>query len=287
MTDITPQPSVESLTAQLNAMTRRMHTLEDQLFDANTELRAQKELNLVLAAQLALSPPHTPTDAPAHTDEPAAVLALLNHGRRQGIEIGLRHRGQDGITAEQVFAQAMSRGLFTRHTDKAATRVGHVQRYTLHEAEQLADILPETNGEFVTFVDYDALKTDHQFLLQQYHHLCAALSSKASQSSEFKHSLYLADGKKVPVVHTPKTPGKICFFYGRYQGACDHYVTFGSGVPSCDRALVMHLFNTRPMAFDYVQRRPTFGVSFLDELHARGYDIRTLRFSVERLPAPK
>lgn len=279
-----PQPSIEALMHQINAMKRRTNELEDQLFDACTALKAQKEFNLELAAQIALS--QTSGDDIERNDS-AAVQALLTHARLQGIEIGLFYRGQQGVTTAQVFEKAQSRGFFTRHTDKTINQAGKVSRYAIHSSDDPLDAIPEPDGDFVAFLDYDALKNDHHFLLQQYRNLCAAMSDKATRVKKFSPSLYLASGKKIPVVQTPKTPGKICFFYGRFQGTCDHHVTYGTGVPRCDRALVMNVFNARPMEFDYAQRRPTFGSSFLDELHARGYDIRTLRFSIERMQEQK
>lgn len=93
--------------------------------------------------------------------------------------------------------------------------------------------------------------------------------------------------KKVGAPRVPKKDGAIKFQYGRYEGELDFMVLYGNEVPRCDRALVMSLFTSKTMSFDYKNKKPMFEDSFIDELKKRGYDTSTLRFSVERLDTPK
>jgi hypothetical protein len=276
-----PQVSIEALMAQIEDLKRKNRALDDQVFQLTTDLRAQKELNLSLAAQLSLS---APSPEGEFQDDSAPVQALLTHGRLQGIAVGLRYRSEPGMTAEQVLEKAQSLGYFTRHTAGFPRRTGTVCRYRLHSFRNRPDAIADPNGELVSFLDYDALKNSHTFLLHQYQSLCAALSDRShTKIKDFTPTLRLADGRKAPVVKVPRTPGKICFFYGRLEGEVGHFISFGDDVPRCDRALVTNQFNSRPMEWNYIDNRPKFGQPFLDELHARGYDIRTLRFSIERI----
>ena len=81
----------------------------------------------------------------------------------------------------------------------------------------------------------------------------------------------------------PKKDGAIKFQYGRLDGNLDFLVLYGNDVPQCDRSLVMNLFTSEYMGFDYAKRMPTFDSSFIDELKKRGYDTSTIKFSIERL----
>ena len=66
---------------------------------------------------------------------------------------------------------------------------------------------------------------------------------------------------------------------GDYPEMC---IFYGDNVPRCDRALVMNAFFSERQHTDLSTRRPVFSPSFIDELEARGYDLDTLKFSIER-----
>lgn len=78
------------------------------------------------------------------------------------------------------------------------------------------------------------------------------------------------------------TEGQIKLQKGRVDGEVDICIFYGEGIPSCDIALVMNAFTSKRMHFDYSKRLPEFDLSFIEELEARGYDLDTLRFSIEK-----
>lgn len=55
-----------------------------------------------------------------------------------------------------------------------------------------------------------------------------------------------------------------------------HFVYAGNRLMSRDVNMIRSQFLTRPTAS---------GISFLEELEARGYDLSTLKFSIEKLPS--
>ena len=66
---------------------------------------------------------------------------------------------------------------------------------------------------------------------------------------------------------------------GDYPDMC---IFFGDNVPRCDRALVMNALCSERQYFDLSTMRPKSGPSLTDELETRGYDLETLRFSIDR-----
>lgn len=77
--------------------------------------------------------------------------------------------------------------------------------------------------------------------------------------------------------------GQIKMQRGRIDGDNpDMCIFFGDNVPRCDRSLVMNALCSERMHFDLSTTRPKFGPSLIDELEKRGYDLETLRFSIER-----
>ena len=68
----------------------------------------------------------------------------------------------------------------------------------------------------------------------------------------------------------------------RLEGDVDICVFFGDDVPRCDRALVMNAFTSKQQRTDLKTMKPVFDDSFIDELEKRGYDIDTLRFSIDK-----
>ena len=69
----------------------------------------------------------------------------------------------------------------------------------------------------------------------------------------------------------------------RLEGCVDICVFFGDDVPRCDRALVMQAFTSKRQGIDFNDDMKTiWEPSFIDELEKRGYDIDTLRFSIDK-----
>lgn len=89
--------------------------------------------------------------------------------------------------------------------------------------------------------------------------------------------------KKIGTPRPPKKAGSIKFQYGRNEGELDYMVLFGDNTPRCDRALVMQMFTSSRIRIDPSK---TQGVSFeksmVEELESRGYDMSTLRFSIDK-----
>lgn len=89
--------------------------------------------------------------------------------------------------------------------------------------------------------------------------------------------------KRIGTPRPPKKYGAIKFQYGRNDGELDFMVLYGNDVPRCDRALVMNAFTSKRCHPDFKsQAGVAFDDSFVVELENRGYDISTLRFSIER-----
>lgn len=70
--------------------------------------------------------------------------------------------------------------------------------------------------------------------------------------------------------------------YGKLEGELDHIVLWNGNIPRCDRVLVLTHLSSKIMRFNYDSRRPYFEDSFLEELDKRGYDIKTIKFSIEK-----
>jgi len=78
------------------------------------------------------------------------------------------------------------------------------------------------------------------------------------------------------------TEGQIKMQRGRIDGETDMCIFFGDDVPRCDRALVMSAICSERQYTDFSTMKPRFDPSLIDELENRGYDIDTLRFSIDR-----
>lgn len=68
-------------------------------------------------------------------------------------------------------------------------------------------------------------------------------------------------------------PGTIGAKLG-YQDQGDLLFSRGDGVPRCDGSFAYSVF-------DYV-KAPYSSLTLAEELHARGYDLRTLKFSIDK-----
>lgn len=75
-------------------------------------------------------------------------------------------------------------------------------------------------------------------------------------------------------------PGELSVYWGIADSGERPDVIFsgGVGVPRCDRALMHCVFGTQREILG------KFNPSLLDELQSRGYDITTLKFSIQKLP---
>ena len=82
--------------------------------------------------------------------------------------------------------------------------------------------------------------------------------------------------------HTPKTP-KITFKYGKLDGDWDFIAANGPGTSSADRNLLFYVFTCCRYRQDWHKggewvQEP----SIIEELEKRGYDTKTIKFSVEK-----
>lgn len=88
--------------------------------------------------------------------------------------------------------------------------------------------------------------------------------------------------------HTPKAkPGELRALYGkadRWSGPDVCYV-WGEGVPGCDARLLHSTLSNKRLTLDFPNAGHKFEQSFVDELEERGYDITTLRFSIQKKPS--
>lgn len=76
--------------------------------------------------------------------------------------------------------------------------------------------------------------------------------------------------------------GQIKLQKGKVDGYVDICIFFGDDVPRCDRALVMQAFCSERQRLDIRTMKPAFDASLIEELEKRGYDIDTLRFSIDK-----
>ena len=76
--------------------------------------------------------------------------------------------------------------------------------------------------------------------------------------------------------------GQIKMWKWKVDGEIDMCIFFGDNVPRCDRALVFNVICGERQHTDLSTMRPKFEPSLADELESRGYDLDTLRFSIER-----
>lgn len=89
---------------------------------------------------------------------------------------------------------------------------------------------------------------------------------------------------------TPKAkPGQLKMQYGRLLGDYpDLCYVWGDGCRSEDSRLLHNVFATKRQRITFGDERDKKGLvvfdpSFIDELKSRGYDIKTLKFSIQKL----
>ena len=71
--------------------------------------------------------------------------------------------------------------------------------------------------------------------------------------------------------------GQIKMQRGRIDGYVDMCIFYGDNTPRCDRALVMNMLCSERLDWKNEVRS-----SLIEELEKRGYDLDTLRFSIEK-----
>ena len=71
--------------------------------------------------------------------------------------------------------------------------------------------------------------------------------------------------------------GQIKMQRGRIDGAVDMCIFYGCSTQRCDRALMMDV-----ICSDSLNWKSEVVPSLMDELEKRGYDLDTLRFSIEK-----
>lgn len=90
-------------------------------------------------------------------------------------------------------------------------------------------------------------------------------------------------------------PGEIKMQYGRLEGDEPDLCYFrGPGVQRCDMHLIHNMFTSKRLEIDYDAPLGSprylwgkYGPSFQEELEARGYDLTTLKFSIQKKEQPK
>lgn len=78
-------------------------------------------------------------------------------------------------------------------------------------------------------------------------------------------------------------PGQLKAQWGRVDRWSDKDVCYiwGDGVPKCDSRLLHSVLSTQRMRLK-IEGGHDFEPSFLEELEVRGYDITTIRFSIQK-----
>lgn len=86
--------------------------------------------------------------------------------------------------------------------------------------------------------------------------------------------------------HTPTAkPGQLKIVYGREDrySRPDVVVAWGGhGADKCDARMAMHALTEKRMTRAFPSMDIIFEPSLIEELEARGYDITTLRFTIQR-----
>ncbi len=89
--------------------------------------------------------------------------------------------------------------------------------------------------------------------------------------------------ERVTRYRRPKvTRNQIKIQKSKIDGDIDLCVFYGAGIPRCDQALALNVFCAKRQYTDYKTGKPRLEPSLIDEMEARGYDMDTLRFSIEK-----
>ena len=62
----------------------------------------------------------------------------------------------------------------------------------------------------------------------------------------------------------------------------DVCIGWGVGVPKADANLILHALTSERMTLDFPSGKHRWDKSLVDELEVRGYDITTLKFSIQK-----
>jgi len=82
-------------------------------------------------------------------------------------------------------------------------------------------------------------------------------------------------------------PGQLRIFYGKLpRERPDICVAWGENTDKSDGRFLLGTFTNRRYRYDFGAHKIVWDHSTLDELTERGYDIKTLKVSIERLPSP-
>ena len=79
--------------------------------------------------------------------------------------------------------------------------------------------------------------------------------------------------------------GEVKIVYGkadRYDAPDLCAVWGGGGADKCDAGMIMHALTEQRTGYNLTLMKPEPRPSLVDELEARGYDITTLKFSIQR-----
>lgn len=71
--------------------------------------------------------------------------------------------------------------------------------------------------------------------------------------------------------------GEIKLQRGRIDGGVDMCIFYNDDIPKCDRALILNRLCSDVFTYSGESRK-----SLCDELESRGYDLDTLKFSIEK-----
>ena len=79
-------------------------------------------------------------------------------------------------------------------------------------------------------------------------------------------------------------PGELKIRWGRAErgDTPDVCYVWGAGVSRSDSHLLHTTFGSQRMRHDFPSMKVVYDPSFLDELEARGYDLTTLQFSIQK-----
>ncbi|MBB4857000.1 hypothetical protein HNO88_000297 [Novosphingobium chloroacetimidivorans] len=84
-------------------------------------------------------------------------------------------------------------------------------------------------------------------------------------------------------------PGEVKIVYGkadRYDAPDLCAVWGGQGADKCDARMVMTAMTEKRRGYSLTKMAAEERPSLVEELEARGYDITTLKFSIQRKPTP-
>jgi hypothetical protein len=90
--------------------------------------------------------------------------------------------------------------------------------------------------------------------------------------------------KKRVRIMSPAKPGQLVAKWGRAsrEDLPDLSYAWGEGVPRADARMLDTAFTAQRMSRSFPTMEVVYEPSFLEELEARGYDISTLRFSIQK-----